>query len=82
MTQITMMVGWLTKIELDILECEVKWALGSMTMNKDSGGDEIPAELFKILKYDAVSAALNMQAILENTVETTELEKISFHSNP
>ena len=47
-----------------------------------SWGDEIPAELFKILKYDAVSAALNMQAILENTVETTELEKISFHSNP
>ena len=51
-------------------------------MNKVSGGDEIPAELFKILKYDAVSAALNMQAILENTVETTELEKISFHSSP
>ena len=71
-----------THLKPDILECEVKWALGSMTMNKNSGGDEIPAELFKILKYDAVSAALNMQAILENTVETTELEKISFHSSP
>ena len=74
--------GVITHLKPDILECEVKWALGSMTMNKNSGGDEIPAELFKILKYDAVSAALNMQAILENTVETTELEKISFHSSP
>ena len=37
-----------------ILECEVKWALGSITMNKASGGDEIPVELFQILKDDAV----------------------------
>ena len=37
-----------------ILECEIKWALGSITMNKDSGGDGIPAELFQILKDDAV----------------------------
>ena len=44
----------ITHLEPDILECEVKWALGSMTMNKDSGGDEIPAELFKILKDGAV----------------------------
>ena len=41
-------------LQPDILECEVKWALGSITMNKASGGDEIPAELFKILKDDAV----------------------------
>ena len=41
-------------LEPDILECEVKWALGSVTMNKDSGGDGIPAELFQILKDDAV----------------------------
>ena len=40
-------------LEPDILECEVKWALGSITMNKVSGGDGIPAELFKILKDDA-----------------------------
>ena len=39
---------------VDILECEVKWALGSITMNKTSGGDGIPAELFKILKHDTV----------------------------
>ena len=44
----------ITHLELHILECEVKWALGSITMNKTSGGDRIPAELFQILKDDAV----------------------------
>ena len=43
-----------THIEPDILECEVKWALRSITMDKDSGGDRIPDELFQILKDDAV----------------------------
>ena len=43
-----------THLEPDILECEVKWALGSITMNKASGGDGIPIELFTILKDDAV----------------------------
>jgi len=43
-----------THLEPDILECEFKWALGSITMNKTSGGDGIPAELFKILKDDVV----------------------------
>ena len=43
-----------THLEADILEYEVKWALGSITRNKASGGDEIPAELFQILKDDAV----------------------------
>ena len=46
--------GVITHIEPDILECEVKWALGSITMTKVSGGDEIPAEVFQILKDDAV----------------------------
>ena len=46
--------GVVTHLEPDILECEVKWALGSITTNKASGGDRIPAELFEILKYDAV----------------------------
>ena len=46
--------GVITHLESDILECEVKWALGSITMSKGSGGDEIPAELFQILKDDAV----------------------------
>ena len=44
----------ITNLEPDILECEVKWALGSITMNKASGGDGIPIELFQILKDDAV----------------------------
>ena len=46
--------GVITHLEPDILECEVKWALGSITMNKASGGDGIPIELFQILKEDAV----------------------------
>ena len=46
--------GVITHLEPDILECEVKWALGSVTMNKASGGDGIPVELFQILKDDAV----------------------------
>ena len=46
--------GVITDLEADILECEVKWALESITMNKASGGDGIPVELFQILKDDAV----------------------------
>ena len=46
--------GVITHLEPDILECEVKWVLGSITMNKASGGDGIPAELFQILKNDPV----------------------------
>ena len=46
--------GKVTHLDPDILECEVKWALGSITMNKANGGDRIPAELFQFLKDDAV----------------------------
>ena len=46
--------GVITHLEPDIWECEVKWALGSITTNKASGGDKIPVELFQILKDDAV----------------------------
>ena len=46
--------GVITHLEPDILECEVKWALGSITINKASGVDGIPAEIFQILKYDAI----------------------------
>ena len=46
--------GVITDLEPDILECEVKWALENITMNKASGGDRIPVELFQILKDDAV----------------------------
>ena len=75
--------GVITHLEPDILECEVKWALGSTTRNKASGGDGIPAELFQSLKDDAVkSAVLNMPANLVNSAVITGLEKVSFHSNP
>ena len=77
--------GVITHLEPDILDCEVKWALESITTNKASRGDEIPVELFQILKDDAVKAycaALNMPANLENSAVATGLEKVSFHSNP
>ena len=70
--------GVITHLEPDIVECEVKWALGSITTNKASGGDEIPVELFQTLKDDAVKVPAN----LENSAKATGLEKISFHSNP
>ena len=75
--------GVITHLEPDNLECEVKWALESITMNKASGGDGIPVELFQILKDDAVKVLhSNMPANLENSASATGLEKVSFHSNP
>ena len=69
-----------THPEPDIMECEVNWALRSITKSKASGGDRIPAELFKILKDDAVT--LNMSANLENSALATGVgKKINFHSN-
>ena len=52
--------GVITHLEPDILECEAKWALGCITMNKASGGDGIPVELFQILKDDAVKVLHSM----------------------
>ena len=75
--------GVITHLEPDILECKVKWALGTLTMNKISGGDGIPVELFQILKDDAMKDdALNMSANLENSAVATGLEQVSFHFNP
>ena len=75
--------GVITHLEPDILEWQLKWTLGRITTNKTSGGDGIPAELFQILKHDAVkSAALNIPANMENSAVATGLEKVSFHSNP
>ena len=71
----------ITHLEPDILQCEVKWTVGNITMNKASGGDGIPTELFQILNDDAVNA-LNMPENLENSAVVTGLEKVSFHSNP
>ena len=82
--QITMMVwpldSMITHLEPDILEWEVKWALGSITTNKASGGDRIPVELFQILKDGAVKV---LHSICQQIWKLSSgLEKISFHSNP
>ena len=75
--------GVTTHLEPDIPECEVKWALESITMSKTSGGDGIPVELFQILKDHAVKVLHSIyQHILENSAVATGLEKVSFHSNP
>ena len=64
--------GQITHLVPDILECEVKWALGSITMNKASGGGGIPVELFQILKCESCgSAALNMPENLGNSARAT-----------
>ena len=59
----------ITHLEPDILECEVKWALGSITTNKASGGDGIPVELFQILKDDAVKV---LQSICQQIWKTQQ----------
>ena len=64
--------GVIIHLEPDILECEVKWALGSITMNKASGGDGIPVELFQILKEDAVKV---LHSICQQIWKTRQLEK-------
>ena len=69
----------ITNLEPDILECEVKLALESITMNKASGGDGIPVELFQILKDDAVKVLHSI--CQQNSAVATGLEKVSFHSN-
>ena len=72
----------ITHLEPDILECEVKCAFESITTNKASGGDGIPAELFQILKDDAVKVLHSICQQIWKTAVATGLEKASFHSNP
>jgi len=75
--------GVITHLEPDILECEVKWAFGSITMNKASGGDGIPVELFQILKDDAVKVLHSIcQQIWKTQQWPQDWKKVSFHSNP
>ena len=70
-------------LEPDILECEVKWALGSITTNKASGNDGIPAELFEIQKDDAVKVLHSIcQQIWKTHQWLQDWKRISFHSNP
>ena len=75
--------GVITGLELDTLECEVKWALESIIVNKASGSDGTPDELFQILKDDTVIALHSIcQQIWKTQQVATGLEKGSFHSNP
>ena len=74
--------GVITHPEPDILECEVNWALESITRNRASRGDGIPVELFQTLKDCRESAALSIPANLRNSAVATGLEKFRFHSNP
>ena len=71
-----------THLELDILECEVRWAIGSIITNKDSGCDGIPFELFQILKDDAVKLLHSICQQIGKTAVATGLENVSFHSDP
>ena len=72
----------ITNLERDILECKVKWALGSISTNKASGGDGIPVELFQTLKDGAVKALHSICQQIWKTTVAIGLEKVSFHSNP
>ena len=74
--------GVITHLEPDILECEVKWALGSITMNETNRGGEIPVELFQILKDDPVKVLHSICQQIWKLSSGHRLEKISFHSNP
>ena len=72
--------GVIIHLEPDIVECEVKWALGSITTNKASGGDRIPAELFQILKDK--KCCTQYASKLGKLSSGHRTGKVSFHSNP
>ena len=74
--------GVVTHLEPDILECEVKWALGSITTSKASGGDGIPVELFQMLQDDTLKVLHSTCQQIWKSAVATGLEKVSFHSNP
>ena len=73
----------ITHVKPDIPECEVKWALESITMNKASGGDGIPVKLFQILKDDAVKVLHSIYQQIWKTQQWPQgWKNVSFHSNP
>ena len=74
--------GVITHLEIDILECKVKWALGSITTNKASGDDEIRVELFQILKDDALKVLHSTCQEIWKTQQWPQDWKVSFHPNP
>ena len=69
--------GVITYLEADIMECEIKWALGRITTNKTSGGDEIPVELFHILKDDAVKVLHSIRQQIWKTQQWPQDQKRS-----
>ena len=74
--------GVITDVEPDILECEVMWALESITTNKASGGDGIPVALFQILKDDAVKVCTQYASKFRKLISGHRTGKGQFHSNP
>ena len=74
--------GVITHLEPDILECEVKWALERITMNKASGGDGIPVKLFQILKDDAVKVLHSYASKFGKLSSGHRTGKGQFHTNP
>ena len=74
--------GVITHLEPDILDCEVKWALASITMNKASRGDGIPGELFQILIDDVVKVLHSICQQFGKLSSGHRTGKVSFHSNP
>ena len=73
----------ITHLELDILECKVKWAIGSITTNKANRGDGTPVKLFQILKDDAVKVPHSIcQQIWKTEQWPQEWRSSNFHSNP
>ena len=74
--------GVITDLEPDILEYKVKWALGSITTNKASGGDGIPVELFQILKDDAVKVLHSLCQQIWKTQQWPQYWKRTVHSDP
>ena len=73
--------GVITQLEPDILECKVKWALEGITMNKASGADGIPVELFQILKEDAVKVLHSMPGWMKHKLESRLPGEISITSD-
>ena len=71
----------ITHLDPDILEFKVKWALGSITTNKATGGDVIPGELLQLLKDDALKCYTSYASKFGNSAVATGLEKLSFHPN-
>ena len=74
--------GVITHLEPDILECEVRWALGSITTNKASGGDGIPIELFQVLKDDAVKVLHSIHQQIWKIQQWPQDWEGCFHYNP